>query len=110
MCAGRPPLHSAFLLFAGVVILSLGCGPRRERPPLSASFARIQVEEARIERASSTAASGPDRIASRNAVCASADALCAAALEADDRDADLRCTHAWSLCESALFLNGEEPR
>ena len=110
MCAGRPPLDLAILLFAGVVVLSLGCGPRRERPPLSESFARIQVEEARIERASSTASAGPDRIASRNALCTSADALCADALEADDRDADLRCIHARSLCESAPLLDGEEPR
>ena len=86
-------MHQSRTPIAALAALLLGaCGAPRTEADLSAAFARIQVEEARLE-----AATSPDAICAPDACAtasAAADDLCAIAREIEDRDALLRCDRA----------------
>jgi hypothetical protein len=75
--------------------IAAGCGGARTEADLNAAFARIQVEEARIEAA---ATPRERECAEESADCAqiaeAAGALCTIARDIDDRDALHRCDRA----------------
>ncbi len=86
-----------------MTLLSLvvaGCGG--STVDLNAAFASIQVDEARIERASLAMQSpGDDRAADRDEVCAASSHLCDTARPLDDRDANARCARSQERCVQA---------
>lgn len=75
-----------------------GCGGARTEADLNAAFARIQLEEARIEHASG--APCEDRDVACAEVCDAARALCDVAEPTEDRDARTRCDRARNRCET----------
>jgi len=77
-----------------------GCGGATV--DVNAAFASIQVDEARIERASlALEAPTDDRAADRDEVCAASTHLCDTARPLDDRDANARCARAEERCSQA---------
>jgi len=91
----NPPLI-ALLLAAGLALA--GCGAARTEADLDAAFARIQVEEARIEHAAGTACE--DRDGACAEMCDAARSLCEVAERTEDRDALARCDRARTRCET----------
>jgi len=84
------------VLAASLVLAS--CGGARTEADLNAAFARIQLEEARIEHASG--APCEDRDVACAEICDAAGALCEVAAPTEDRDALTRCDRARNRCET----------
>jgi hypothetical protein len=86
-----------------VLALLSACGAAPPRD-LHAAFASIQIDEARIERASLALERSDDdaeRQTQGEEVCAASARLCDTARPLDDRDATERCTHAEDRCDRA---------
>jgi hypothetical protein len=85
------------------------CGGGRSEADLHAAFARIQVDEARIENARADAAEGCDSLAAACAeTCSARGDLCAAASPTEDRDALTRCERAGARCDACLASHEAE--
>jgi hypothetical protein len=89
------PVLAAVLSFSAALA---GCGGARTEADLNAAFARIQIEEARIEHASGAPCEERDGACAE--ICDAARALCEVAEPTEDRDARTRCDRARTRCET----------
>jgi len=97
------------------MVTACGGAPRRD---LDETFARIQVEEARIEHAATALLSQPNvahedcamRASECDEICDATSTLCELARESEDRDALTRCERAEARCDACRAAPAcEEP-
>ncbi|AKF07048.1 hypothetical protein DB32_004197 [Sandaracinus amylolyticus] len=98
-------MDSRVLTLCFVVLCACGGAPHRD---LDDTFARIQVEEARIEHAATARDAHEEcvmRAGACDEICDATSALCELARESEDRDALARCERAEARCRAC----GAEP-